>query len=397
MGLAKLSAGMNIGSQLANTGVGAFSAIANNREAKRQFDENMAWAKYQYEDMKDYNSPVATRQRLVDAGYNPLQLGASANSGGSVSAVGGASPTAAMSGIPSNMDFDIAKHVLNSAAADKTEAETFRQRSDNEMFTIAAQNGYNPYDLEKDLTRQSIDNLRKQGRLYVSEAELNRIKKESERIVQEFNKANIRYVNEQLKGVQWDNAHKDEFLGIEYTKLHQNQQAIDVSKGQLRVAQQHVLNEANKIAAEIEQMSHENALTDAQAALTQEQKNLATFDATLKRFGINPNDPPFTSLAAHIVEGDVTPEKALRLVHQTMMLFETKNRLAPQYGLEAEAAHMYGRGEEIRGSSDAYWNAIDKVATIRTDVADLIDGVAKGRSATAPLVGDKTQQIGLGQ
>lgn len=397
MGLNKISTGANIASQLGNTAIGAFSAASQNREAKRQFDENMAWAKYQYEDTKDYNTPAAQRQRLVDAGYNPLQLGSSSAAGGTATAVGGASPTASMTGIPTQMDFDVAKHFLNSAAADKTEAETSRQRTDNELFTIAAQGGYNPYNLQQELTNQSIDNLKKQGKVYVSEAELNRIKKQSERIVQRFNEANIRYVNEQLRGVQWDNAHKDEFLGIELTKLHQNQQQININKGQLRVAQQHVMNEAKKINAEIEQMSHQNGLTDAQAALTTEQKNLLTFDATLKRFGINPNDPPMTSLAAHIVAGDVSYEKALQLVHQTMLLYETKNKLAPQYGLEAEAAHMYGRGEEIRGSSEAYWNAIQKVSDIRNATATYIDGIATNRSMDAPLVGDKTQQIGLGQ
>ena len=126
MGLAKISSAANIASNVGNTVVGAVSAAAQNREAKRQFNENLAWQKYQYEDTKEWNTPEAQRQRLLQAGYNPLQLGSSSAAGGTAASVGGVSPTASMTGIPSNMDFDLAKHFLNSAAADKTEAETER-------------------------------------------------------------------------------------------------------------------------------------------------------------------------------------------------------------------------------------------------------------------------------
>ena len=53
-----------------------YSANKQNEEARRQFDASLDWSKYQYNDMKQYNSPKNQLRLMREAGLNPaLALG----------------------------------------------------------------------------------------------------------------------------------------------------------------------------------------------------------------------------------------------------------------------------------------------------------------------------------
>lgn len=84
-----IGAGLGAVAGLANV----FSARSQNNEARRQFEESLNFQKYQYNDMKRYNSPKNQMRLLREAGINPaLSLG---NLGQSTAVgVGSASPTA---------------------------------------------------------------------------------------------------------------------------------------------------------------------------------------------------------------------------------------------------------------------------------------------------------------
>ena len=92
-----LSAILGIGSVLGSVGstIGSIhSANVQNEEARRQFDASLAWSKYQYNDMKQYNSPKNQLRLMREAGLNPaLALGQLPSS----AAVGSSSPGATAS------------------------------------------------------------------------------------------------------------------------------------------------------------------------------------------------------------------------------------------------------------------------------------------------------------
>lgn len=74
----------------------ADSIDRQNAIAQSQFRENMAFQKYQYEDMKRYQSPKNQVMMLREAGLNPALAMDSSLAGKSLAGVGGVSPTASV-------------------------------------------------------------------------------------------------------------------------------------------------------------------------------------------------------------------------------------------------------------------------------------------------------------
>lgn len=87
-------------SALGAVGGAYFTADSIDRQnaiAQSQFNQNMAFQKYQYEDMKRYQSPKNQVQMLREAGLNPNLAMDSALAGKSLAGVGGVSPNASVS------------------------------------------------------------------------------------------------------------------------------------------------------------------------------------------------------------------------------------------------------------------------------------------------------------
>lgn len=82
------------GASLASGLLGMKSASDTNAEARRQFEENMKFQKYQYEDMKRYNSFKNQRRMMQEAGLNPSLMFGSGASPVGASSIGGVAPTA---------------------------------------------------------------------------------------------------------------------------------------------------------------------------------------------------------------------------------------------------------------------------------------------------------------
>lgn len=85
----------------------ADSVDRQNAIAQSQFNQNMAFQKYQYEDMKRFQSPKNQVMMLREAGLNPNLAMDSALAGKSLAGVGGVSPNASVTsadymGIPQN-------------------------------------------------------------------------------------------------------------------------------------------------------------------------------------------------------------------------------------------------------------------------------------------------------
>ena len=97
LGLAGASALGGVASSAIAAGANSRAAQETNEEARRQFEENMNFQKYQYEDMKRYNSFENQRKMMQYAGLNPsLMFGSGAGTVGA-SSVGGVAPTASRS------------------------------------------------------------------------------------------------------------------------------------------------------------------------------------------------------------------------------------------------------------------------------------------------------------
>ena len=104
LGTAMLMAGgLSAGSSLLSGLLNNNAAQQSNAEARRQFDLNYQFQRYQYEDMKRYNSYKNQVLMMRQAGLNPaMMFGAGASPIGA-SSVGGVAPTA--SRVTPNYDF----------------------------------------------------------------------------------------------------------------------------------------------------------------------------------------------------------------------------------------------------------------------------------------------------
>lgn len=132
-----------LGVAAASGGLSFLSAHKQNSEARRQFEQSMALQRYQYEDMKRYNSPANQVKLYRQAGINPaLAMGQLPSSG----AVGTASPGATssftqpdFSGL--NVAADIAamydvrnsETAKNAADTNKSIEETLTKRYENKF------------------------------------------------------------------------------------------------------------------------------------------------------------------------------------------------------------------------------------------------------------------------
>ena len=98
-----LAGGISAGSSLLTGLLNNNAAQDSNAEARRQFDLNYQFQRYQYEDMKRYNSYKNQVLMMRQAGLNPaLMFGAGASPIGA-SSVGGVAPTA--NRVTPNYDF----------------------------------------------------------------------------------------------------------------------------------------------------------------------------------------------------------------------------------------------------------------------------------------------------
>lgn len=352
-----IMAGVDAGSQIANTVINAGQNKAQRRQAQNMFDASMAFQKYQYEDMKEYNSPDAIRQRLIQAGYNPMFTDGAGSGASPVSPASGSVP----SSIPSNMNFDLAKDMLNLTQADKTEREADRLGMENDLYSIAKEDGWNPFALERNLTEETIEKLKSERGVNLTQAELNRVKKRSERIAQKFTKENIKFVKEQWKGLEWDNEHKQDFLELQ--KMDRQQRAQQLS------------NDLKKITQDIKESNSRIALNDSQRALTDQQVQLAGFDATLRKYGIKPESPIFTALAAHVLEGDCSWGDACNLIMNTADLIRRKDYTAEMTGLLNEASWLFGKGSESRANRETFLKSAQTIGDWRGIIAGALQNL----------------------
>ena len=337
--------------QIANTAINAGSNKAQRKQAQQMFDASMAFQQYQYEDMKEYNSPEAVRARLVAAGYNPMFTDGAGSAAAPVSPASGSVPSA----IPSNMNFDLSKDALNLSQADKTEREAERLGMENDLYSMAKENGFNPFDLERSLTEETIEKLKSERGVNLTQAELNRIKKRSEVIAQKFTKENIKFVKEQWKGLSWDNEHKEDFLELQRMDRSQRAQQLE--------------NDLKKITQEIKESNSRIALNDSQRALTDQQVQLAAYDATLRKYGIKPESPIFTALAAHVLQGDCTWSEACNLIMNTADLIRRKDYTAEMTGLLNEASWLFGKGSESRANRETFLKSAQTLGDWRGIIA----------------------------
>ena len=123
-----------LGSGLLN----ASSANDTNRIAQNQFRENMAFQKYQYDDMKRWNTYKNQVRLMKEAGINPALMFGSGQSGMPISSIGGVSPTAAQttpdfSGLPSaaaNLMSGISSVSLNKSVEDVNNSAVLKNTED---------------------------------------------------------------------------------------------------------------------------------------------------------------------------------------------------------------------------------------------------------------------------
>lgn len=152
-----------------------FAARDQTSEARRQFDESMRFQRYQYDDMKRYNSPENQARLMRKAGFNPALMASNLGQSTAVG-VGSASPTAS-SALPDFSGLSTAGSTLsqlsvmdsesskNYADATKSLLESFEQRINN-RYAEERNRFYNRgLNYQNDLTYQNYLNAQTLGTL----------------------------------------------------------------------------------------------------------------------------------------------------------------------------------------------------------------------------------------
>lgn len=140
---------------------GAITHGDANAEARRQFDDSLAFQRYQYGDMRFRNSLLGQVLQAKEAGLNPsIALGSGL--AGNTSSVGGASPTASMSPYdPSSATNNIAQIAQNSELVDSQSAVNFAGAAESLQSSIGRQidNAYKDknWELVNRLTKMQGD------------------------------------------------------------------------------------------------------------------------------------------------------------------------------------------------------------------------------------------------
>lgn len=121
----------------------AWSQNQANKAQQRMFDESMKFQKYQYEDMKNYNSAAAQVSRLRAAGLNPALAMANGTNAGQASAVSSPSPAS--------------QGAVDYAGALNAGTDVYNAVQQGELIQSQKQ------DLEQDVQGKKIDNAFKEA------------------------------------------------------------------------------------------------------------------------------------------------------------------------------------------------------------------------------------------
>lgn len=126
-----------------------FAARDQTSEARRQFDESMRFQRYQYDDMKRYNSPENQARLMRKAGFNPALMASNLGQSTAVG-VGSPSPTAS-SALPDFSGLSSAGDLLSRLGLISSEEQVNKSSAD--VNTATANN------FAARTTQQLIDNL----------------------------------------------------------------------------------------------------------------------------------------------------------------------------------------------------------------------------------------------
>lgn len=174
------------GSALLGTGFNAFFQNKANNIAQKQFRESMNMQKYQYEDMKRYNSPENQVSMMRRAGINPALAYYGGSSPSTVSATSAPSSTAqvkpintdsfisAFQGLQGDLNNTSALESqiqANQAAASKANAEAFGQNLRNNWLNKDMESIIKNRDLDSWMKENSIDLIKANAKLAQTELE----------------------------------------------------------------------------------------------------------------------------------------------------------------------------------------------------------------------------------
>ena len=138
------------GASLLGAGLNAMSASRTNRIAQQQFQQNMAFQRYQYNDMKRYNSPANQVRMIRQAGMNPALMFGPGYSPTPIGDVGGVSSTASMSPVDYSGVMSAAASLSQASTSEElAKSQTKKNIADAEKSAVETA-GYQIDNLYKD-------------------------------------------------------------------------------------------------------------------------------------------------------------------------------------------------------------------------------------------------------
>lgn len=194
MDAAVLAGLISAGAGIAGTG-GNIIAQSNLNKKNRQWSEQMTEKSWQHDldvwNMQNaYNTPMAQKQRLINAGMNPLFYGLDGNAAGDMNVSAPQSYEGKSMPLIPNPAADYYNAKMQAAQIENVQADTAKKKNENLTETQRREN----MAAELDKIRIENDNLLKSGKLTDAQREAVELQN---KWIDRINEANVGYTNSQ--------------------------------------------------------------------------------------------------------------------------------------------------------------------------------------------------------
>lgn len=343
-------------------------------------DKARQWALEQWQRENAYNDPSAVKQRLLNAGINPLLLDGQWSSSNSTPSA----PSASSAGVPSiespivsNPFSSVSQDLVNIATAKKIESENTSVNLDNQQVQDMLRSGMNPKEIGAYLTMQQYLNAKTEGSFMPQQIQASLRQSDAvtqnTKAVEALNRANEKLVQKNVDSfdtrLDLDIKHNSAVVNELESKVRANNEQVQLMKSQesLNAAEE---EEKQKTISNLE-----------------EQNKVLTVKSLLSKYGIFDTDknPVGTKIAVMVAEGQLDPQDADRLFKEVGKMQLGILKVGEDIGMTAETAALFNTIEATKIEMMPTYNLVRGLHWTRSNPA--------GSSVTVNEDGTRTLNI----
>lgn len=265
-------------------------------ESIRQFNSNLDWEKEQYYGNQQYNSASAQRQRLVEAGYNPMFQGeAGQGSSSTVSSVGSSiagslpQPDSTLLSQFSNFMGQLQNLPSNIANIAKVREDTKSVAYQNQQIGELLDKGMSPQEIAYQLAYSqffnNMENGKNVGPNSESQRNLNTALGVYYRLAGDELQARADQVRELTNGIKIENDFKPQLI----------QKELDKMQKEINLLVQKAITEGTLQRLNTEQLE-----------VVRKNAELLGYQNMLRKYGISDNDPVYEKMSVLFANGKLS-------------------------------------------------------------------------------------------